>query len=134
MILCFHIIVYRYTHSPPSFSEEKCDFLINRCRGLDETEIIDDEGEAQKTLSIENSFRRGSVTTMEAIWRGLLDLFVRLPLLLRDRASWSGCPKKAYPMTIRLTIRRLDQKLAAAVVNNNNVAAAEGGGLWNGTA
>jgi hypothetical protein len=49
---------------------------------------------------------------MEAVWRGLLDLFVRLPLLLRDRASWSCDPDKAYPTTIRLTMRLVDKSLA----------------------
>ena len=55
---------------------------------------------------------------MEGVWRGLLDLFVRLPLLLRDRASWSCNHSKAYPTTIRLTVRLVDNNLT----NNNTTA------------
>ena len=95
-----------------SSSDEKCDSVIDQCRGLDRTEIVDDAGQAQKTLSVENSFRRNSVTSLDAVWRGLSDLFVRLPILLRDRASWSSDPDRAYPTTIRLTIRAVDNSLA----------------------
>jgi hypothetical protein len=36
---------------------------------------------------------------------------VRLPRLLRDRKSWSGCPDNAFPVTIRLTVRLVDSNL-----------------------
>jgi len=93
-------------------NQEQCDFLIQQCRGLDTSEIVDDEGGLPKTVSVENSFRRGTVCTLEAVNAALEDLYRRLPLLLQDRTSWATDPEKAYPTTIRLTIRMVDQQLA----------------------
>jgi DNA polymerase iota len=93
-------------------SEEQCNLLIQHCRGLDTTEIVDDEGRLPKTVSVENSFRRGTIQTLEAVKQALEDLYRRLPLLLQDRASWAADPQKAYPITIRLTIRMVDPQLA----------------------
>jgi hypothetical protein len=95
----------------PSSSEQQCDLLLQRCRGLDTTEVVDDEGDLQKTVSVENSFRRGTVRNMDAVWRALEDLFVRLPKLLQDRTSWALDPDRAFPTTIRLTIRMVDPDL-----------------------
>ena len=92
-------------------SEEKCTMLLQRCRGLDTTTIVDDQGEAPKTISCENSFRRGTVVTPEAVWKGMEELYVRLPRLLKDRREWSQHPQKAYPMTLRLTARVVDKSL-----------------------
>jgi hypothetical protein len=97
--------------SPSIYSEEQCDLLIHRCRGLDTTEVVDDEGGLPKTVSVENSFRRGTIRSLEIVWRVLEDLFVRLPRLLQDRASWSLDPDHAFPTTIRLTIRMVDPSL-----------------------
>ena len=94
-----------------TYSEEHCDFLLQRCQGLDTTEIIDDEGGLSKTLSVENSFRRGTVRDMNSVWRGLDDLFLRLPKLLQDRTSWALDPDRAFPTTIRLTMRMVDPHL-----------------------
>lgn len=85
--------------------------LLQRCTGLDTTTIVDDQGEPPKTISCENSFRRGTVITPDAVWQGLEDLYVRLPRLLKDRQSWSKHPCKAYPTTLRLTARVLDRNL-----------------------
>jgi hypothetical protein len=85
--------------------------LLQRCRGLDMTEVVDDQGGLPKTVSVENSFRRGSVQTLQAVWSALEELLVRLPRLLRDRKSWSDCPDNAFPVTIRLTVRLVDSNL-----------------------
>lgn len=92
-------------------NDEKCTMLLRRCKGVDTTTIVDDRGEAPKTVSCENSFRRGTVLTPEAVWKGLDDLYVRLPRLLKDRREWSKQPTRAYPTTIRLTARVVDKKL-----------------------
>ncbi len=93
-------------------SDEQCDLLIQQCRGLDTSEIVDDEGGLPKTVSVENSFRRGTVKSMEAVNQALEDLYTRLPLLLQDRISWAADPQTAYPVTIRLTIRNVDPQLS----------------------
>jgi hypothetical protein len=87
--------------------------LLQRCRGFDTSVILDDQGCAQKTISVENSFRRGTVLNPEAVWKGLEDLYIRLPRLLKDRRDWSRDPSKAYPTTIKLTARVVDRTLVA---------------------
>lgn len=67
------------------FSELQCDLLLQRCRGLDKSNVIDDNGELPKTLSVEDSFRRGTIRSLSAIWFQLDKLFIRLPKLLNDR-------------------------------------------------
>ena len=94
-------------------SERHCEVLVNRCRGLDNTTILDDQGGLSKTLSVENSFRRGTIMSMKDLWKELDDLCRRLPRLLRDRISWSNQPSHAYPTTLRVTIRTV-------VPNNTN--------------
>lgn len=86
--------------------------LLNRCRGLDTSKVEDDEGGVPKTVSVENSFRRGTVRKMYDVWTALDELCIRLPRLLSDRASWSHDPSKAYPTTIRLTTRMVDSRQA----------------------
>jgi hypothetical protein len=39
------------------------------------------------------------------------DLFLRLPRLLEDRMSWALDPDRAFPTTIRLTVRMVDPRL-----------------------
>jgi hypothetical protein len=73
--------------------------------------IEDDQGGLPKTVSVENSFRRGSTRTLDAVWAALDELFVRLPRLLKDRKSWSPLPQNAYPRTIRLSLRMVDASL-----------------------
>ena len=48
---------------------------------------------------------------MEGVWVALDQLFERLPRLLKDRTSWSRCPSKAFPLTLRLTARVVDESL-----------------------
>lgn len=90
---------------------EQCDLLLQRCRGLDTTDIIDDEGLLPKTVSIENSFKRGSICSMDLVWRAMDDLLQRLPLLLNDRTSWATNPHLAFPNTIRMTVRVVDRNV-----------------------
>ncbi|CAB9512816.1 DNA polymerase IV [Seminavis robusta] len=92
-------------------NEEQCNMLLQRCQGVDTVTIDDDNGEPPKTVSVENSFRRGTVTSPEAVWKGLEELYVRLPCLLKDRREWSQQPHKAYPTTLKLTARVVDRKL-----------------------
>jgi hypothetical protein len=86
--------------------------LLENCRGLDTSEIVDDEGGLSKTVSVEDSFRRGTVQEAEGVWAALDMLCLRLPSLIRDRAAWSPNPKLAYPTNIRLTVRLVDAKLS----------------------
>lgn len=94
-----------------SFCEQKCDLILERCRGFDSTEVEDDGGGTQQTVSVENSFRRGTVTTEEAVRDALAELCERLPPLIRDRVAWSRDPSLAYPITIRLTVRSMRKKV-----------------------
>jgi DNA polymerase iota len=84
---------------------EQCRLILQKCRGVDDTGVVDDQGGLQKTVSVENSFRRGTMLTMAAVTSAMEDLYERLPRLLDDRALWSTAPTKAYPTTIRLTVR-----------------------------
>jgi hypothetical protein len=93
-------------------SERQGTLLLQKCQGIDHTEIIDDDGGLCKTVSVEDSFRRGSVTTRECLWEKVDELFDRLPRLLDERrASSKDQWHNAYPTTIRLTIRVVDESL-----------------------
>jgi hypothetical protein len=78
---------------------------------LDKSAVVDDEGAITKTVSVEDSFHRGTVKSMDKVWEALYALFIRLPKLLQDRADISSNPKLAYPSTLRLTVRVLDPSL-----------------------
>ena len=106
----FRLFICDILAHPQNYRTEQCDLLLQRCRGLDETEIVDDEGGLPKVVSVENSFRRGTVCSMDSIQNALDDLYQRLPLLLNDRTSWSNLPDKAYPTTVRMTIRMVDHQ------------------------
>jgi hypothetical protein len=58
-----------------------------------------------QTLSVENSFRQGTLQTRQAMLQAMEDLYKRLPILLTERTNWSSNPKLAFPQTLRLTIR-----------------------------
>jgi len=93
-----------------SFCEQKCDLILQRCRGLDSTAVEDDGGGAPRTVSVENSFRRGTMTTAPAVQEAIGELCRRLPPLVQDRVGWSRQPSLAYPTTIRLTVRTMMNK------------------------
>ena len=78
---------------------------------MDDTRIKDDAGGLPKTVSVENSFRRYTVTTETAVWNSLQDLFWRLPRLLDDRQHNSEHPDRSYPTTVRLTAGMVDTRL-----------------------
>jgi nucleotidyltransferase/DNA polymerase involved in DNA repair len=84
---------------------EHCHVMFQKCRGLDASPVVDDNGGLSKTVSVENSFRRGTMLTQRAVNDAMEDLYERLPRLLKERALWSQAPVKAYPTTIRLTVR-----------------------------
>ena len=88
--------------------EEKCDALLDRCRGLDPTIVQDDGGGMSKTVSVENSYRRGTITTRDATRTAFDELCTRLPPLVMDRVAWSKTPEMAYPTTLRLTMREIN--------------------------
>jgi hypothetical protein len=108
-------LIYISINSYIYVGRRACDRLLDLCRGIDHTVVVDDEGGPPKTLSVENSFRRGTTTTMTigvgstlpAQWHDKLlgDLYRRLPRLFDDRTAWSTHPELAYPTTIRLTVR-----------------------------
>jgi len=85
--------------------------LLDKCRGLDRTLIQDDNGGLTKQVSVEDSFRRGTMRTKEAVWKAMEELFVRLPKLLEERRSASPNTSKAYATTIRFTARVVDPSL-----------------------
>jgi impB/mucB/samB family C-terminal domain len=92
--------------------------ILERCQGIDTNLILDDQGDAQKTISCENSFRRGTLVTPEGVWKAMEELYRRLPRLLNDRRDWSKQPSKAYPTTIRLTARTVDQNLQRSATSS----------------
>lgn len=85
--------------------------LLQKCRGIDPTLIVDDHGGINKTVSVENSFRRGTITSRESVWDAMADLFTRLPRLLDQRQSCSHCAERAFPNTIRVTARVVDKNV-----------------------
>jgi len=85
--------------------------LINRCRGIDPLPIVDDEGGLNKTVSVENSFIRGSLTSMKEIKENIEILFVRIVRLIDKRKQCSPSPHEAYPKTIRVTARIVDKTI-----------------------
>lgn len=108
---CFQLLIILSRCWTPSRSSEQCEVLLQKCRGLDSTQIVDDGGGLPKTVSVENSFRRGTVQTKEAVLEALDDLLRRLPLLVNDRTTWARDHDQAFPTTVRLTIRYVDQSL-----------------------
>ncbi len=89
-----------------------CHTIIKRCKGVDTKTIIDDEGGLPKQISVENSFVRGSLTTIVNMKKELYILFGRLLRLLDNRIKESHNPHAAYPTSIRLTARSVDSSVA----------------------
>jgi impB/mucB/samB family C-terminal domain len=90
---------------------------LNLCRGHDSSIIIDDGGTLQKSLSVENSLRSGTIRTKEQVMGVMEDLYRRLPLLLKDRMEWSDHPSLAYPTVIRITARSSIDKIGSGRKN-----------------
>jgi hypothetical protein len=94
-------------------SEEQARILLQKCQGLDTTRVEDDSGGLAKTVSVENSFRRGTVITQKGVLESAKDVCRRLPDLVQERVSLSHNPDSAYPTTLRLTVRMVDQLSAS---------------------
>jgi nucleotidyltransferase/DNA polymerase involved in DNA repair len=115
------ILVSLISHSPQTTTNRQAaDRLLDLCHGIDTSIIVDDEGGLQKTLSCENSFRRGTICTKEQVDERMRDLYQRLPRLLADRTAWSTHPELAYPKTIRLTVRVVDHYSAVTKKNGQH--------------
>jgi hypothetical protein len=95
-------------------SDAQCTMLLEKCRGVDHSEIYDDFGGLTKTVSVENSMKRGTVTTRDLVWKEVHEFFRRLPRLLDERQSISLDPASAFPTTLRLTARVVDKALQAS--------------------
>ena len=86
-------------------SADQCYEILDLCNGIDKSSIVDDDGTLQKSLSVENSLRRGTIRTKDQVLQVVEDLYHRLPMLLKDRKEWSEHPSLAYPTVIRVTAR-----------------------------
>lgn len=73
--------------------------------------ITDDGGSLTKTVSVEDSFIRGSVISMNTVRQKLDLLYGRLLRLLKQRKESSPDPKQSYPRAIRVSVRMLDKRL-----------------------
>ena len=87
-------------------SDDLVEFLSDRCQGIDFTEVEDDEGEQTKTVSVENSFRRGTVNRQQ-LDRFLQTLCSRVITLIEKRCSDGD---ESYPTTIRISIVYVESK------------------------
>jgi hypothetical protein len=76
--------------------------------------VVDDLGGIPKTLSVEVSYRRGTVCTQERVLILVEDLYIRLPRLFKNRTEWSTDKQNAYPTTIRLTVRSVAQSASVS--------------------
>lgn len=88
-----------------SCGEQQSNILLQRCRGIDPLLIVDDNGGLGKTVSVEDSYRQGTVTALDEVLRLLEELYCRLPRLLDNRKSDSDRPELAFPSTIRFSAR-----------------------------
>jgi len=95
-----------------SKSEYQIDLLLSRCNGgVDTVHIIDDGGGLTKTVSVEDSFIRDSLTSLDLLKEKIETLIPRLLRLLDQRKESSQIPKIAYPTSLRLTLRFVDNTL-----------------------
>lgn len=92
--------------------DEQCDLLLQRCQGIDPVRIVDDNGGLAKTVSVEDSFKRGSLVTMPGVFDAMEELYRRLPRLLDDRQRDCELPEMSYPSTIRVTVRLVDKSIS----------------------
>jgi len=95
-------------------SGRQCDLLLSRCAGTDPAPIEDDGGAPPATVSVEDSFVRGSVTSMDAVRRALDELLPRLLRLLdRRRGGDTAAAAPSRPAALLLTVREVDLTAAA---------------------
>lgn len=86
--------------------------ILRMCRGQDDSLVVDDHGGLPKTVSVENSFRRGTVCSLVSVEEAMETLYERLPIIYNNRTDYSDRPEKAFPRTLRLTIRNVDSSLS----------------------
>jgi DNA polymerase iota len=89
------------------------DLLSNRCRGIDTMRIEDDDGGLTKTVSVEETFIRGSLLSLEEVKRNLDILYTRILRLLDLRRDASPMRMYAYPTSLRLSVRIVDKSMCA---------------------
>jgi len=89
--------------------DERSEILYARCRGIDPVHLEDDDGGLSKTVSVEDSYKRGSLRSIDAVQKALHVLYQRLPELLDDRQADSDRSNFAYPSTIRFSARFVDE-------------------------
>ena len=89
--------------------DERSEILYERCRGIDPVHLEDDDGGLSKTVSVEDSYKRGSLGTIDGVQKALHVLYQRLPELLDDRQADSDRSDLAYPSTIRFSARFVDE-------------------------
>jgi hypothetical protein len=91
-----------------------CHNILEKCRGIDKSIIEDDSGELPKTLSVENSFRRGTMTTEKSLVQSMESLYSRMTRLVQQRVAdelnsnakrVEKIPFCQYPTVVRVTIR-----------------------------
>lgn len=92
-------------------SEKQCDLILQRCNGIDYMPIIDDGGELSKTVSVEDSFIRGSILSFDIVVEKLQSLYGRLLRLLVQRKDFAAKPALAYPRALRVSVRIVDRSL-----------------------
>lgn len=93
--------------------DSQFDLLDSRCRGIDPTIVVDDDGGLSKSVSVEETFIRGSLTSLEEVYRNLDVLYSRILRLLDLRRDSSPSPKLSYPTAVRLTVRLFDSKTSS---------------------
>ena len=90
---------------------EQTELIYSRCRGVDPVCLEDDQGGLTKTVSVEDSYKRGSLRTMDGVQKALNVLYHRLPALLDDRRADSDRSDLAFPHTIRFSARVVDETM-----------------------
>jgi hypothetical protein len=75
--------------------------------------IEDDDGGLTKTVSVEETFIRGSLLSLEEVKRNLDILYTRILRLLDLRRDASPMRMYAYPTSLRLSVRIVDKSMCA---------------------
>lgn len=91
--------------------EQQAELLCSRCQGVDPVSLEDDDGGLTKTVSVEDSYKRGSLRTMDGVQKALNALCHRLPALLDDRRADSDRSDLAHPTTVRFSARVVDETM-----------------------
>ena len=73
--------------------------------------ILDDGGGLSKTVSVEDSFIRGSILRFASVEAKLQLLYARLLRLLAQRRDLAAKPHLSYPKAIRVSVRIVDRSL-----------------------